>query len=214
MLDIELNLAKLRNGFKKLSRKNPDRLRVPHLRMISLKNYKRHNMNLVAKQLRVLEKEYSSKITWTKYLPTVSVNARYTNTNRHQPGLDDDYSTYGFKITVPLSINSMTDIESSRVSYLQSATELQDSRRTAHLEYDIVRKSIQIINRKIALAKKDEALYRRLYKRTKDLVKAGEKTHQDVETMHHSLEIKKLDRKIYAIDKQQQLLSLYIKVSH
>jgi outer membrane protein TolC len=214
MLDIELNLAKLRNGFKKLSRKNPDRLRVPHLRMISLKNYKRHNMNLVAKQLRVLEKEYSSKITWTKYLPTVSVNARYTNTNRHQPGLDDDYSTYGFKITVPLSINSMTDIESSRVSYLQSATELQDSRRTAHLEYDIVRKSIQIINRKIALAQKDEALYRRLYKRTKDLVKAGEKTHQDVETMHHSLEIKKLDRKIYAIDKQQQLLSLYIKVSH
>lgn len=214
MLDIELNLATLRNGFKKLSRKNPDGLRVPHLRMISLKNYKRNNMDLTLKQLRALEQEYSSKITWAKYLPSVSVNARYTNTNMHTPGLDDDYSTYGFKISMPLNINSMTDIESSRVSYLQSVTELQDSRRAAGLEYSIVRKSLSIIDRKIALAKKDEALYRRLYKRTKDLVKAGEKTQQDVETMHNSLEIKKLDRKIYAIDKQQQLLNLYIKVSH
>jgi len=214
MLDIELNLAKLRNGFKKLSRKNPDGLRVPYLRMLSLKNYKRNNMDLTLKQLRALEKEYSSKITWAKYLPSVSVNARYTNTNMRTPGLDDDYSTYGFKISVPLNINSMTDIESSRVSYLQSVTELQDSRRTAGLEYSIVRKSLSIIDRKIALAKKDEALYRRLYKRTKDLVKAGEKTQQDVETMHNSLAIKRLDRKIYAIDKQQQLLSLYIKVSH
>jgi membrane-bound lytic murein transglycosylase MltF len=97
---------------------------------------------------------------------------------------------------------------------MQSMTELQDSRRTIGLEYDIVRKSIHILNRKIALAKKDEALYRRLYKRTKDLVKAGEKTDQDSQTMLNSLKIKKLDRKIYAIEKQQQLLSLYIKVSH
>ena len=171
-------------------------------------------MDLAAKRLRTLEKEYNSKMTWAKYLPTVSVNARYTNTNRHAPGMDDDYSTYGFKISMPLNINSATDIESSRVSYMQSMTELQDSRRTIGLEYDIVRKSMHILNRKIALAKKDEALYRRLYTRTKDLVKAGEKTDQDSQTMLNSLKIKKLDRKIYAIEKQQQLLSLYIKVSH
>jgi outer membrane protein TolC len=214
MLDIELNLAKLRNGFRLLSRKNPDKLRTPRLRMISLKHYKNGNMDLAAKRLRTLEKEYNSKMTWAKYLPTVSVNARYTNTNRHAPGMDDDYSTYGFKISMPLNINSATDIESSRVSYMQSMTELQDSRRTIGLEYDIVRKSMHILNRKIALAKKDEALYRRLYTRTKDLVKAGEKTDQDSQTMLNSLKIKKLDRKIYAIEKQQQLLSLYIKVSH
>jgi len=64
------------------------------------------------------------------------------------------------------------------------------------------------------LAQKDERLYRRLYKRTKDLVKAGEKTKQDVQTMRNSLKIKKLDRRIYALEKQQQLLKLYTKVSH
>ncbi len=214
MLDIELNLAKLRSSFSLLSRKNPDRLRVPHLKMISLKHYKHNHADVATKRLRALEKSYSSKMTWAKYLPTFSVNARYTNTNRHVPGMDDDYSTYGFKISVPLNINSATDIESSRVSYMQSMTELQDSRRSVGLEYAIVRKSIAILNRKSALARKDEQLYSRLYNRTKDLVKAGEKTQEDAQTMHNSLKIKKLDRRIYAIERQQQLLKLYTKVSH
>jgi len=213
MLDIELNLAKLRSSFKLLSRKNPDRLRVPHLKMISLAHYKRNHMDIAVKQLRVLEKKYNSKMTWAKYLPTISVNARYTNTNINTPGMDDDYSTYGFKISVPLSINSATDIESNRVSYMQSMTELQDSRRAVALEYDIVRKSIAILNKKSALAHKDEILYQRLYRRTKDLVKAGEKTRDDVQTMRNSLKIKQLDRRIYTIERQQQLLRLYTKVS-
>jgi len=45
------------------------------------------------------------------------------------------------------------------------------------------------------------------------LVKAGEKTKQDVQTMRNSLAIKKLDRRIFALEKQQQLLKLYTKVS-
>ncbi len=213
LLDIELNLAKLRSSFKLLSRKNPDKLRLPHLKMISLKHYKRDHADVAKKRLRVLEKKYSSKMTWAKYLPTISVNARYTNTNQNVPGMDDDYSTYGFKISVPLNINSATDIESSRVSYMQSMTELQDSRRAVALEYDIVRKSIAILNKKSALARKDEILYKRLYSRTRDMVKAGEKTRDDAQTMRNSLRIKQLDRRIYAIEKQQQLLKLYTKVS-
>ncbi len=213
MLDIELTLATLRNSFKLLSRKNPDRLKTPSLKLISLNNYKNNNLSLTSKRLITLEKEYSSKMTWAKYLPTISVNARYTNTDQESPTMDDDYSTYGFKISMPLNINTFKDIESSRVSYMQSVTELQDSRRTAGIEYAVARQSIHIINKRIALAKKDESLYRSLYNRTKDLVKAGEKTNQDTQTMLNSLKIKKLDRQIFAIDKQQKLLSLYIKVS-
>jgi len=213
MLDMELSLASMRNAFQKLSRKNPDRLRTPHLKMLSLKHYKRRNMDLAVKKLRAMEKQYSSKMVWSSYMPTLSVNARYNHTNRDTVGMDNDYNTYGFKLSVPLSINRSTDIESSRVSYMQSVTELQDSRRTVALEYQMVQKTLQILDKKIALSKKDEALYRRLYKRTKDLLKAGEKTKQDAQTMRNSLEIKKLDRKIYAIEKQQELLKLYMKVA-
>jgi len=213
LLDLELNIATLKNSFAKLSRKNPDRLKTPHLKMLSLKHYKSANMDLAAKRLRIMEKRYSSKMVWASYLPTVSVNARYTDTDREVPGMDDSYTTYGFTISMPLSINSARDVESSRVSYMQAVTEMQDSRRSIALEYDLVRKNLQILDRKIALAKKDESLYRRLYNHTKEMVKAGEKTKQDATTMYNSLRIKTLDRKIYAIEKQQQLLKLYTKVS-
>jgi len=213
MLDIELTIAKLKNSFRMLSKKNPNRLKTPKLKLISLRNYQNKNMNLAVKELRALEKEYSSKITWTKYLPTISVNAQHFDTNKNIVGMKQDYSTYGFRISMPININTFTDIESSRVSHMQSVVELQDSKRSVKLEYNLIRKSINIIDRRISLAKKDEALYRSLYNRTKDLVKAGEKTDQDSQTMLNSLRIKKLDRQIYYIDKQRQLLSLYIKVS-
>lgn len=213
MLDVELTIAKLKNAFSMLSKKSPNRLKTPNLKLISLRNYRAKNMDLASKELRVLEKEYSSKMTWTKYLPTVSLNAHHFDTNRNNPGMKQDYSTYGFKITMPININTFKDIESSRVSHMQSVVELQDSKRAVQLEYSLIRKSINIIDRRIALAKKDESLYRSLYSRTKDLVKAGEKTAHDSQTMLNSLKIKKLDREIYYIDKQQQLLSLYIKVS-
>lgn len=212
-LDLELTLAKLRSSFRTISKKNPDRLKTPKLSLISLKNYKNRNMDLASKELHALEKKYTSKMTWAKYLPTVSVNANYINTDTNTAGMKQDYSTYGFKISMPINVNTFKDIESSRVSHMQSVVELQDSKRAAKLEYNLIRKSINIIDRRISLAKKDEALYRNLYKRTKDLVKAGEKTSHDSETMLNSLKIKKLDRQIYYIDKQQQLLSLYIKVS-
>ena len=213
MLDMQLTISKLRNSFKMLSRKNPDKLRVPKLKLLSLKEYKKGNTQVAIKRLRAMEKEYSNKMTWSKYLPSVSVNARYTNTNIAAPGMKDDFSTYGFKITMPININSAKDIESSRVSYLKSMTEYQDSKRTMMLEYRSVRQSLAIIDRKIALAKKDEALYRSLHKRTKDLIIAGEKTEQDSTIMQNSLKIKQIDKMIYRIDKQKELLQLYIKVN-
>jgi len=213
MLDVELSIAKLRNSFKMLSRKNPDKLKTPRLKLISLKQYRKNNANVAIKRLRAMEQEYTTKMTWSKYLPTISVNARYTNTNRAAPGMKDDFSTYGFKISMPLNINSPRDIESSRVNYLKSMTEYQDSKRTVVLEYRSVKQSLHIIDKKISLAKSDESLYRNLYKRTKDLVKAGEKTENDSQIMLNSLKMKKLDRNIYYIEKQQELLKLYIKVN-
>jgi hypothetical protein len=49
---------------------------------------------------------------------------------------------------------------------------------------------------------------------TRNLEKAGEKTSYDTAMMQNSLEIKKLDQKIYEVDKQIELLKLYIKVEN
>ena len=214
LLDIESNLAKLKNSFHTLSKRNPDRLKTPHLRLITLNNYKNNNMNVIVKRLEAKENKYKTKMVWSKYLPTISANARYSRTDKAAPGNNKNFYTYGLTVSMPLSINSVKDIESSRVSYLQSMVELQDSRRGASLEYSMVRENLRILNKKIALSKKNEALYRNLYKRTKDSVKAGEKTNQDEQIMLNSLKIQKISRAIYYIKKQEELLKLYTKVGH
>ena len=66
----------------------------------------------------------------------------------------------------------------------------------------------------IMLAKKDAKIYANLAKVTQNFVEAGEKTSLDTDIMKNSLHIRKLDQKIYKIDKQVQLLKLYIRIEN
>ena len=73
---------------------------------------------------------------------------------------------------------------------------------------------LSILDKKIVLAQKDEKIYKSLFRLTKNLAQAGEKTSLDADIMQNSLQIRKLDQKIYKIDKQVQLLKLYIRVEN
>ena len=212
-LDIQLALRQLRANFSFLSDKNPDKIRLPKLHLLSLKRYSKKNLSLAAKKLRALEKRYSSRMTWIKYLPTVTAYAHYRYTNEYTPGGMKGLSNYGFRVSMPLSVNAPADIEASRLEYLLAQVRVRDQRKVIRAEYALVRASLQIIDRKIALAKRDESLYRRLLKNTEALRKAGQKTKQDTQTMRNSLKMKKLDRRIFYLDKQLQLLKLYAKVA-
>ncbi len=213
LLDIKSNIEKLKGAFRMLSSRNPDKLRTPHFKMISLGKYKSKNMDILLKKLKSKESRYKNKMVWSRYLPTVTLHARYNMTDIAAPGQKKNYGTYGFTVSMPLNVNMSKDLESSRVSYLQSMVELQDSRRSAEIEYKMVRENLYILNKKIALTRKNETLYRKLYNKTKDSVKVGQKTAQDEQIMLNSLKIQRVDRAIYYIEKQQQLLKLYTKVS-
>jgi outer membrane protein TolC len=215
LLALKLAEKNLRNAFALLSDRNPDRLRLPRLRLIRAKEYRRNNLELAAQRLRVAQSEYESKMAWSKYLPTLSVNANYYDTDpgRPMPGLRDDYYRYGFRITLPLNINAPHDIEASRVKFLQESVQLQDEARKVESEYRLVLDTLKIIDQKIALARSDERLYRNLLKSTKEQAAAGQKTALDVETMRNSMNVARLDAKIYGIERQIQLLKLYAKSS-
>ncbi len=217
-LELETTLATLKQNFSLLSDKNPKSLKLPRLKIIPVARYKRNHLELVRDKLRVKEKEYHTKVTWAKYLPTVSVQARYTDEDPNPlftiPGIKEQYYSYGFSISMPLDINMFTDVEASKVEELKSHTELIERKKAIEKEYNLIINKLQIIDKKIALAKKDEKLYKRLYISTKDLEKAGEKTSLDTAVMYNALEIKKLDREIFALDKQMILLELYTKVEN
>ncbi len=115
---------------------------------------------------------------------------------------------------MPIDINSFTDIEASKVEKLRAAVQVLDRKDQVREEYEWVHNSLKILDKKIILAQKDEKVYKSLYRVTKNLVQAGEKTSLDADIMQNSLHIRKLDQKIYKIDKQVQLLKLYIRVEN
>ncbi|MBN2826166.1 MAG: TolC family protein [Campylobacterales bacterium] len=216
LLEVDLTIAKLKNDFALLSDKNPDTIKLPKLKLIQAKRYKGQNLELVKKQYEAREKQYGSKITWTKYLPTVSVQARYNDGDLNpmfaNAPLKEAYKTYGFTVSMPFSINALKDVESAKVAYLEAQTRLFEKRKEIDNEYKLALTNLDILNKKIHLAQKDQQLYGRLYQLTKNLEKAGEKTKWDTQLMYNSLTIKKYDQQIFAIDRELQLLSLYAKV--
>ena len=115
---------------------------------------------------------------------------------------------------MPLDINAFSDIEAAKVEKLRAATQVLDKKDTVREEYNWIDNSLNILDRKISLAHKDEEVYKNLLRLTKDLVSAGEKTSLDADIMSNSLQIRKLDQQIYRIDKQLKLLQLYIRVEN
>ncbi len=217
-LEMEITLMKLEQSFSLLSDKNPNTLKLPNLTLISAEQYKGRNLELVRDKLRVKEKSYNAKMTWTKYMPSVSLQGRYTDADLNplfaRPGLEERYYAYGFNISMPLNINMFSDLEASKVARLKAQIEVIDKREEIDKEYGLIRNKLRIIEKKITLANKDEKLYSRLYKTTKNLAKAGEKTSFDTAMMYNSLQVRKLDQKIYKIDKQIELIGLYTKVAN
>jgi len=215
-LELEISLMKLKESFALLSDEDPEKLKLPKLKLISSQRYKGENLELARDSLRVKEKEYNVKMTWAKYLPALSMQGRYTDEDPNpffpSSNLKERYFTYGFKISMPLNINMLADIESSKVAYLKSESEVIDRKHTIDEEYKLVQRKLEIIDKKIALAKKDEHLYNRLYRTTKNLAYAGEKTSLDTAMMLNSLKVRRLDQKIYDLEKQIELIELYVKV--
>jgi outer membrane protein TolC len=217
-LETEISLMKLQQSFALLSDRDPKKLKLPKLKLISQKRYKGVNLELVRDQLRAKEKAYNAKMTWAKYMPAVSVQGRYTDADLNplfaRPGLEEKYWTYGFTISMPLNINMFSDIEAAKVAYLKAQTEVIERKHSIDEEYKLIRNKLKIISKKIQLAKKDEKLYARLYRTTRNLARAGEKTSLDTAMMRNSLQVRKLDQEIYYLDKQIELIGLYTKVAN
>jgi len=218
LLELELIRLELKQRFSLLSDKNPNSLRLPVLKMISKKHYKEQNLELKKDRLRAEQSAYNANVTTAKYLPTISLQGQYIDGDLNplyaNPVLREKYYNYGFTVSMPLDINSLTDIEASKVAKLRAATQVLDRKDQVNEEYKWIHNSLNILDKKIVLAQKDEKVYNNLFRLTKNLAQAGEKTSLDADIMQNSLQIRKLDQKIYKIDKQVQLLKLYIRVEN
>jgi len=221
LLQLNFTQLELKQKFAILSDKDPDKLKLPKLKLVSKEYYKAHNLQLKRDIDYKSQKAYEAKMTRSKYLPTLSLHGQYINGSDNPmysgytaTNIKENYYNYGFSVSMPINVNSLSDIELAKVQHLKAATQVIDTKNTIKQEYDWILNSIMVLDKKIALVKKDIKLYQNLYKLTSNLAKAGQKTKLDAKVMYNSLQIRKYDKKIYEIEKQLQLLHLYMRVEN
>ena len=69
-----------------------------------------------------------------------------------------------------------------------------------------------MLEERIAITKEDLGLYNSILTIIKEEKEAQLKTQSDLDTLQNSQKIKSLDLKIFEIDRQMELLELYVKL--
>ena len=212
LLDLKNSLQELKAAFRKISYKNPDRLTLPKLSIVSKEKFVNSNLDIDLAKAKARAKEYAYKMTRSKYLPTISVGASYTKVSKAKPFTKDKFANYSLQISMPISVNMGNDLEKAKLDTLISKLDAKIKYKDSLVDYNLVLKKLNIINRRVALAKKEARIYKRLLASTINLYKAGQRSKSDVDLLRNSYKIKKIEAKIYSIDKQIELLKLYSKM--
>jgi len=220
LYDIQTAKEKLISQFHTLSDLDYKTAHIPHLEFITQTDFIKHNIVLKKTDAEVVKNRYAKDVRIAKYLPKVSFTAGYnwskSSGQQFYAGgqLFDssnelNYYDYGLRASIPLDINTFRDIESAKVDYLKSQVVKKDKERELQALFEQVMHNIANVDKKIALSNENKKLYAKLLRDTKELYEAGYKTEYDVNTLKNSLAIQDLDTKIYEIDKQLELLTLY-----
>lgn len=214
LFDIQNSKEKLVAQFQVLSDLDYTQASIPHLELISQEEFLQSNIVLKQTQSQIEKDCYYKNVTIAKYLPKVNFTAGY-NWQKSEKQLfsqldgERDYYDYGVSASMPLDINMFNDIQSVKLDYLKSQVVQEDKKRELNKLFEQVFRNIDNLDKKIDLSKENKELYAKLLEDTQALYDAGYKTEYDVKNLQNSLEIQQLDTKIYEIDKQLELLTLY-----
>ncbi|MEA3330574.1 MAG: TolC family protein [Campylobacterota bacterium] len=214
LYDIQTNEKRLISKFQAISDISYKNASIPHLEILNEEEFTKHNIVLNMSKSNIEKNRYNKDVTISKYLPRVSFTAGYNwnknEDNAFQFGADEkDYYDYGLKAYIPIDINTFRDVESSRIDFLKSKVVIEDRKRELHALFEQVMQNIENFEKKKLLSIENREIYEKLFIDTKELFSAGYKTEYDVNLLKNSVEIQKIDLKIFEIDKQLELLTLY-----
>jgi len=223
LYDLQTAQERLISKFGVISDMDYKKVKIPSLTLIQADEFLNHNLDIRQLQSQRDKNSYNKNVTTAKYLPSVSITAGYNWDKLENPSFagtnvpsppETKYYNYGLKATMPLDFNTFRDIESIQVEYLKSLVVIEDKKRELSALYEQVSQNLKNFDKKRALSLENEQLYSKLLRETKQLYKAGYKTQYDVQNLSNSVEIEKLDQKVFELDKQLELLNLYEKLAN
>ena len=203
------------NNFNNISSKDYSKFELPKFEFFDEKEYIQRNIDLAKAKSDIIKDENFKAITIAKYLP--SVNAFYNYSKNHytngKPGLENSYEQdFGLSVTVPLDSRTFNDIESKKIEALKSKLAYKNKIDDEKTFYRNQVQKINMLEERITITKEDLGLYNSILTIIKEEKEAQLKTQSDLDTLQNSQQIKSLDLKIFEIDRQMELLELYVKL--
>lgn len=218
LYDIQTNKQRVISKFKAISDMDYRDAYIPRLEMLSEDMFLKYNIILNMSNSNTKRTLHNKDVTIAKYLPHINLIAGYNwdDTKNQQFGntgagfsAKTDYYNYGLRATMPLDINTFRDIEVAKVEHLKSKIVVEDKKRELKAIFELVMHNIENFDKKKLLSFENAKIYEKLLSDTKDMYSAGYKTIYDVNLLENSVNIQKTEVKIFEIDKQLELLTLY-----
>ena len=213
LIDLKYQKQELINNFHNISSKEYTNFSLPTLKLFNEKKFIENNIEIKKAKVDISKKNNFAGITTAKYLPSVNVFYTYTK-NHFKDGTTtyDNTQSYGLTVSIPFDSRTFNDIESSKIDYLKSKLDLQNKITDEKTFFKSKLEKINMIEDRIHITKEDLAVYDSILSVIYEEKEAQLKTQSDLDTLENSQKIKALDLKIFEIEKQIELLSVYAKL--
>lgn len=214
LIDLKYQKNELINSFNNLASKDYKLFSLPTFELVSKKEFLNKNLELSKAKADIQTKYEYKGMTLAKYLPTVSATFDYTKNHKFTPtnANDDSIHNVGISISMPLDVRTFNDIESTQIDYLKAKLSLKNKILEEQNFFKTKLEKIKTIEEKIEITKDDYELYNSLLDTIVEEKNAGLKTKSDVDTLLNSSMVKKIELKVYELEKQIELLKLYAKI--
>ncbi len=213
--DLLSKHTQLENSFKNISNYSYRSIKLPKLTLISKKEFINHNLELKKEIQNLAQTKELKNMTISNYLPTISLIADYNYIKTKVGNFSwekNRYKNYALSFSIPFSLNQSRQIEIKKLEVLKEKLALSKKKRDLKNEYQTIYITIQNLKNKLKILKENIHLYNLLIKRTKDAIKAGDKTKDDLLTLKNTKKSLIYDLKQTQYDIEINLLKLFEKM--
>jgi outer membrane protein TolC len=206
--DLKIEKAKLIKELKRLSSKEYKDISLLSLSNISASRYLNNNHNIESKKLELEDIKLDESITASSYLPKLSLYGTY-GYDATQEQKNDDYYTYGLKLSIPLDYNSSKAKERAKLNKLIATSQLQDIKEYEQDSYNSANQNLGYIDNKIKNSKTILKRYNSIYSSVKNMYDNALKSKSDVITLQNRIKVVKLDINLLEYEKKSIYNSLF-----
>lgn len=184
------------------------KIEVPTFPLIDEETYLAHNSTLTLQKTKIEGYKIDSELMDAKHLPKITLIGNYT----HDQENEDNSYTYGLNFSMPLYFNRKSEIESSRLTYLASKSELNDLKVTEKNIYHLTKHQLNKLTNIIKNTDESLKSYENILSLTLDQYNHKLKTKEDVTVIKNRIASMRLDIDSYKIEKKLIRLSLLKRV--